>query len=501
MSAELLNVLFAFQPDAPALKQKVQYDKAARQFVQQVSNIAPQHFSKGADTPQDVFELLDPTTNSIAYIYALLARIGTATDGFKLSKGISDQVRPGGSLWNRMVIFVDSFDPIQIRYAGNAWRRLLDEVDKIARLTGMAALAISPIRSALLRLDPASGTFTLTHLHFIRLCMETRSYVAALPILDNYIHTIPGQLPQIVLTELEYSVPGADHTNSGEYIHHKSGHSDKVNILDVQEYYLLGAMAYIGLRQFKKAKEFLEHVLISPTSNVANGYMLEAYKKWVLCSCLALGGVKSIPRTVNGPALKQMRAVSKAYDALGQAFVQLGNLPKLRAQINAGKDLWLEDGNTGLVNELRDQQYRFYVSRLSRTFSAIPVSNIASNLGGSAEELTAYLEKEIKDGHQNAVLEQTDQGVVLRFFLNPTEGPLAKSEKQQQQALFEQTQRTNTLADEVKSADYRLSLTREYMEHLRRASKKMSAAGVTEAMDTTWDDGGEAEEDIMGDMH
>jgi COP9 signalosome complex subunit 3 len=154
------------------------------------------------------------------------------------------------------------------------------------------------------------------------------------------------------------------------------------------------------------------------------------------------------------------------------------------------------------VNEVLDSQLRSSISRLSRTFSAIPVSNIATNMGGSPEEVMQYLETLIKDGHLNAHLEQSDKpnvGSVLRFFLNPSEGPLAKSEKQQQQALVEQTSRTNALAQQVKDADYRLTLTKEYLENLKRVNKKQSAGG--EAMDTAWDDGMDAEEDIMDDMH
>ena len=143
---------------------------------------------------------------------------------------------------------------------------------------------------------------------------------------------------------------------------------------------------------------------------------------------------------------------------------------------------------------------RAYVTRLSRTFSAIPVSNIARNVGGSADETAQYLETLIVDGHLNARLEQTDKpetGIVLRFFLDPTQGPLAKSEKQQQQALFEQTLRTNALADQVKDADYRLTLTKEFIENVKRQQKRPGAHG--DAMDTAWDDGVE-EEDIMVDM-
>lgn len=108
----------------------------------------------------------------------------------------------------------------------------------------------------------------------------------------------------------------------------------------------------------------------------------------------------------------------------------------------------------------------------------------------------------IKDGHLNARLEETDKanaGIVLRFFLDPTQGPLAKSEKQQQQALFEQTRRTNLLAEQVKDADYRMTLTKEYVENQKRLNKRQTNNG--DAMDTAWDDGLEAEEDMMTDLH
>lgn len=138
----------------------------------------------------------------------------------------------------------------------------------------------------MLRLDPTTGTFISTHLRFIQLCMESKSYAAAAPILDNYIHSLPSAIPATVRDGLEYSVSCADTASSGEFVHQKSGHSDKISLTDVQEYYVLGAMAYIGVRQFKEAQHFLEHVLVVPANNVANGLMLEAYKKWVLVSCL-----------------------------------------------------------------------------------------------------------------------------------------------------------------------------------------------------------------------
>jgi COP9 signalosome complex subunit 3 len=145
---------------------------------------------------------------------------------------------------------------------------------------------------------------------------------------------------------------------------------------------------------------------------------------------------------------------------------------------------------------------RTYVSRLSRTYSAIPVSHIARNLGASADEIAQYLDTLIKDGSLNAGLEQADKsnaGIVLRFYLDPSQGPLAKTETQQQQALFEQTLRTNILAEHVKEADYRLTLTKEYIENQKRMTKRQGQSG--DAMDTAWDDSVDPEEDIMTDLH
>lgn len=57
------------------------------------------------------------------------------------------------------------------------------------------------------------------------------------------------------------------------------------------------------------------------------------------------------------------------------------------------------------------------------------------------------------------------------------------------------------LAEQVKNADYRLSITKEYVEFIKRQKKKSGAGatGGSDAMDVTFDDG-DMEEDIMGDM-
>ena len=42
---------------------------------------------------------------------------------------------PGGQLWQKMLVFVESFDPVQVRYVGAQWVSL---VEIVARSADMA---------------------------------------------------------------------------------------------------------------------------------------------------------------------------------------------------------------------------------------------------------------------------------------------------------------------------------------------------------------------------
>lgn len=176
---------------------------------------------------------------------------------------------------------------------------------------------------------------------------------------------------------------------------------------------------------------------------------------------------------------------------------------KLHAQVDVGAPIWAEDGNHGLVKELVDHSQRVYVSNLQRTYSAIPVLDVANMLNQTPDQAEAYLQSLIDGRYLNARIGRIaspTEVAVLRFFPDLTQGPLAKTEKQQYIELMEQTERTNLLAEQVKAADYRLSLTKEYLEHLRRQNRKSTPNNAGgEAMDMTWDDGVDQEEDIMAD--
>jgi COP9 signalosome complex subunit 3 len=73
--------------------------------------------------------VLNPTVNSIAYAYALRHSLTAALE----KKTVPDSLQPGGALWNKLVFFLETFDPVQMRYAGLEWKKLVEFVEFIAR--------------------------------------------------------------------------------------------------------------------------------------------------------------------------------------------------------------------------------------------------------------------------------------------------------------------------------------------------------------------------------
>ena len=78
-------------------------------------------------------QIVDPSINTITYLYVLLAEINTPGGKQKVGN-TSDGFKPGAKLWQRMLDFMERFDPVQIRYAGNELRRLMDITALKARI-------------------------------------------------------------------------------------------------------------------------------------------------------------------------------------------------------------------------------------------------------------------------------------------------------------------------------------------------------------------------------
>jgi COP9 signalosome complex subunit 3 len=203
-------------------------------------------------------------------------------------------------------------------------------------------------------MDPASSTFTTNHHLLITLCLEARSYRAALAVLDNDILEFPPSLP----VQSPHIIPSSMNRTSSAYITTSSGISGIINYQHHLEYHLYGGMIYMALGKWARALEFLSYVITAPSANSISLIMVEAYRKWLLVGLLHAGKVSVSPTssmvplltvskmlrlspTVSASATRIYHASSRAYEGVCEIF-QGGNIHKLQAEIEAGASIWAE---------------------------------------------------------------------------------------------------------------------------------------------------------------
>ncbi|KAK4947132.1 hypothetical protein LTR10_013903 [Elasticomyces elasticus] len=461
-----LQLLLSFPPDDVAKLSNKKYDEVLRGYVQRIDKLSQSAFLKQVNN-QNILELLDPATNSIAYAHAINEQIKAAgKDRNKLS-----------ALLDMTTIFFATFDPVQIRYAGAA--------DVWLDLTTFAITNLSdltPVTTALLRLDPSAGTFTTAHLRIVRRALSLGSPSAALPILDKNVHSLP-------------TAPSKQHADEylcdedAVFITSKSGFTGKVVPEFLLEYYLLGATIYTALRQYSRARLFLEYALLTPTTqHSASALQVEAYKQFALLGLLVQGKGYPLPRTHDSSVTKNIRACCKAYDALAESF-EHRDLQKFRAEMETGMAVWHEDGNLRLVRECEQALLKWQVLDLDKRFAALPISRVAAHVGFGDQEVLDWTLELIRSGQMSASITPADSGeagdAVLRFH-DTTAGKVGGED------LAALTARIEELVKYIRAADVRLQLSKEYVDYAKRQKKLGPDAGdvIGDQMDLSWEGGG-----------
>jgi COP9 signalosome complex subunit 3 len=381
---------------------------------------------------------------------------------------------------------------------------LYQGVAMAAEQTGDSAAAIQILHSVILRLDPTSSTLTPAHYSFIRLCINARAFAEGADILDRPIVFLPYDADKNTLAR-SYKYLCSEQESSATYLTYHTGLNVKWTYRQYLEYFLMGAMVYMALRQFSKAQFYLEVVLTTPTSNSTATSMIqvEAYKKWVLVNLLLKGQSIPPPRSIPSGTLKNIRALSRAYDCLVDAF-KTNNLSHFRAEIDIGGKIWQDDNNMGLVVELFHAFRKFQVQKLSNTFAALPIAEVAARTSPDPHDIkdtTDYIDRLIRNGDLNAVLSTSPAtGEQTLRFLGTGTASRYKSEAQVAKSLSHQRSELQLLMQAISNNDHRLEISREYIDMLKKLKKAKETGGGLNpdggGRSTAFDD---LDEDMMAD--
>ncbi|KAH0538475.1 hypothetical protein FGG08_004924 [Glutinoglossum americanum] len=525
---ELLPQLLSFPPHPPPLHpiSDFEYDKQIRCLVQLLNKQPASLLISGVRGGGDLLDILDPSINSLPYLFTLLAHVQAAQDrrgGLPGQEAIP--IYPLGPLWGKIVEFLTRFDSRQVRYAGTEWRRLVELVEKIARSINKPIVAVIPIRSAILQLDPASSTLTSNHVLFARLCLDAKTFRHALPILERDIQEFPS------VSKPVNSLPASVSQFSSSYIHAASGLTDKLTYRHHLEYHLFGALIYLGLKKWERGLEFLTFVIAAPTSGPASAIQVEAYKKWVLVGLLHHGGPMPLPRIANNGALKSYRELARAYDNFAEVF-KSGNATRLREEFEVGEELWKNEKNYGLMLLVLDAFHRFNIRHLEDTYSTLSVHDICQR-DFIALDTTSQNKPSLPQAHADeTATEQYILGMIERGELSATLSHPPQAEEQRSLAMVhflpgshgvseveqlrkaeEQVECTVAITEQIKNLDRKLGLSKEYIAWMHKNKKTAQQLGSSlgtlgpkqdggddlEAMDIGWE-AGIIDEDMMEDF-
>jgi COP9 signalosome complex subunit 3 len=278
------------------------------------------------------------------------------------------------------------------------------------------------------------------------------------------------------------------------------GITQKLSSRDYLEYYLYGAMIYMGLKQWAKAMSFLAIVLLAPTATLTSTIMVEAYKKWVLVGLLMDGKAPSLPKGGNKNAIRNIRALARPYDCLAEAFVS-GSMGRLKGELEEGQSFWLSDCNFGLVIQVYDAFRKFSILRLGNIYAALPLTEVARRTSPDPADLVetaSYIATLIASSELRATLAQSQDPAVpstLRFLLSPS-GPPTETDLHRDLQVHK-TELENVLKH-LQDSDHRLEISKDYIEKLRLMKKQKEqqakeGASGGQAMD-------DFDEDVMGDL-
>ncbi|KAK5082188.1 hypothetical protein LTR05_007331 [Lithohypha guttulata] len=447
-----------------------EYDGVARDVLQALKKIQ----MNDANKILEVLEQLDASTLTIPYFYLLHGLLEILSPSNKpTSRSVHPALLPGGKAWAVITEGLLNFDPIQIRYVGHQLSRIVEVVYYGAEQSSNFVPAIQVLHSVILELDPTSSTLTVTHYYFVQACSYARAYVDAASILDRPIYHVPTSESMKPLEKRLAKNFCSAHESSLAYINPQSGLSGRITYRTYLEYYLLGALCYIGSSQWRKAKAFLEVVLATPTQqNAASMLMVEAYRRWVLLCLIIDGESQQPPRAISANVLRHVRTIAKPYECIADAF-KTNNYDTLTAEVQEGLDQWTNDANYGLMSEVLRAFSKFSVVRLGKIFAALPIEELARRVSPTPENMPgflAYIQELISTGDLKAEItsaEGDSLGTVR--FLPPSAAQ--KPEPQIEQELAVKARELQDLLRHVANYDHQLEVSKDYLDWLQKAKK------------------------------
>eukprot|EP01125_Pyxidicula_operculata_P004172 TRINITY_DN1608_c0_g1_i1.p1 TRINITY_DN1608_c0_g1~~TRINITY_DN1608_c0_g1_i1.p1 ORF type:complete len:455 (+),score=102.21 TRINITY_DN1608_c0_g1_i1:283-1647(+) len=341
---------------------------------------------------------------------------------------------------NQCVPFLTSCTTKQIRHDPRKFRLVCQRFTEVCRDSKQPIRAIKPLKQAIWKIG-LGELLTPQHYMYVQACLKAKCYKAAASVLDNFVYEIDPELTGI-------------------------------ESVDTRLYFYYGGMAYIGLKKFQKAIEFLE-IVISAPALVASAIMVEAYKKYVLISLIEFGQVGTPPKYTSHSVLRFIKQCSIQYDEFATSY-STRSIVDLNKVVANHTDFFIKDGTLGLVKQAVQALYRQNIQRLTKTYLTLSLQDISDQVGLTGErvqEAEKRIYKMIEQGEIYAKINQKDG--MIQFY----ESPELFNTNKTLNYLDRQIHQTIDLTKKVTKIDEQISLNTKYLQKVIQAERGTGVGG------------------------
>ncbi|XP_068646038.1 COP9 signalosome complex subunit 3-like [Aristolochia californica] len=358
-------------------------------------------------------EQLDPSKHSLGYLYLLEAYT---------SGPIS--MEQAGEIVRCIARFIMTCEAEQIRLAPEKFisvcKRLKDQV----MLLQVPIQGISPMGGAVRKLQSSPEHLTSLHPDFLLLCLLAKCYKAGLSVLEDDI--------------IEVDQPK-----------------------DFFLYCYYGGMINVGLKNFRKALEYLHNVVTAPMTSL-NAIAIEAYKKYILVSLIHNGQVPAFPKYTSSVAHRNLKSYSQPYIDLATSYAT-GKILELETCFEVNMEKYKSDNNVGLVKQVLSSLSKRNIQRLTQTYLTLSLQDIANSVQlEHSKQAEMHVLEMIQDGEIFATINQKDGMVSFQ------EDPEQYKSCEMIEHIDSSIQRVMALAKKLSAIDEGISCDPAYLAKIGR---------------------------------
>lgn len=465
-------VLGAFSPTQAAAESVKKYDSVLKDHVAAVKSLLTNQRQVITENTSQILQAINPSIDSIAF----LAILHNALSSPASPPGID---RP--TLLDQTLRFLLKFDPIQIRYVGLVFRKLLEHVAEGNLFT--PAISVEAVANALLRLDPTGSMFTSTHLALVKIAYHTGWIEPALKVLDCDTTFFPGMVgPKDTRYLCDSSLHPSTFISVDTYL------TDSVKSSTILEYYHLSANCYMTQQNWTKAHRALEHVITYPSKDKGVAKIMdEAYKRWLLVGLLKDGKEPTLPSYTAANPKNVYSQLGAPYKSIASQF-STTNAGQLKTEAETNRKTWEDEGTSSLIAEVIAAYQKWQIINLRDIYKQVSISQVrqltlsaeTGEILPDDETVTRLVQDMISSGLLKGDLQPGNDGNELFLHFHDDEETMTEAEFAHEIAL--RYHNIESLGNQYKAANERLSGSKEYVKHVvkeqKRADKDAGDPGI-----------------------